>query len=94
MDSHPVISSISSSPETDPCLSLVTHLAIHDGVSNIIHEFWHGFGVLSASNILDATGYVSDLAFDLLRSIGKGSTEDKMKMGSEIIDTDCSNGES
>ena len=54
--------------------SPATYLIVGNGVSNIIHEFRHGLGILVASHVahtLVMVGYVSVLGFDSFQGTRK-----------------------
>ena len=51
-------------------MSPATYLMGVDGVSNVIHEFRHGLGILvdsCAAHALNMVRYVSELGFDLFQ---------------------------
>jgi len=65
-------------------LSLATHSAINDSGLNLIHEFRHDLGILTASRVtrvLDATGYVPELDFNPFQDTTEDLTLGSAKRG-------------
>ena len=61
-----------------PSLSLVTHLAIGDSGSNLIHKFRHSLPTIRShvTRILGAIGYVSKVIVDLFQGTSEVSVHE------------------